>query len=78
MQIYEELVARGLIAQVTNEEEIKKMVNEGKAVFYIGFDPTADSLHVARQVLQLLLDERFSGVSAHIKMLPMLKTLTEA
>ena len=46
MQIYEELVARGLIAQVTNEEEIKKMVNEGKAVFYIGFDPTADSIHV--------------------------------
>ena len=46
MLIYEELVARGLIAQVTNEEEIKKMVNEGKAVFYIGFDPTADSLHV--------------------------------
>ncbi len=46
MQVYEELVARGLIAQVTNEEEIKKMVNEGKAVFYIGFDPTADSLHV--------------------------------
>ena len=46
MQIYEELVARGLLAQVTNEEEIRKMVNEGKAVFYIGFDPTADSLHV--------------------------------
>lgn len=46
MQIYEELIARGLIAQVTNEEEIKKMVNEGKAVFYIGFDPTADNLHV--------------------------------
>ena len=46
MQVYDELVARGLIAQVTNEEEIKKMVNEGKAVFYIGFDPTADSLHV--------------------------------
>ena len=46
MQIYEEMIARGLIAQVTNEEEIKKMVNEGKAVFYIGFDPTADSLHV--------------------------------
>ncbi|MDD6402145.1 MAG: tyrosine--tRNA ligase [Lachnospiraceae bacterium] len=46
MQIYEELVARGLIAQTTNEEEIKKLVNEGKAVFYIGFDPTADSLHV--------------------------------
>ncbi len=46
MGVYEELQARGLIAQVTNEEEIKKMVNEGKAVFYIGFDPTADSLHV--------------------------------
>ena len=46
MKIYEELVARGLIAQVTNEEEIRTMVNEGKATFYIGFDPTADSLHV--------------------------------
>ena len=46
MTLYDELVARGLIAQVTNEEEIKKMINEGKATFYIGFDPTADSLHV--------------------------------
>ncbi len=46
MGIYEELVARGLIAQVTNEEEIKEMINSGKATFYIGFDPTADSLHV--------------------------------
>ena len=46
MKIYEELVARGLIAQVTNEEEIGNMINEGKATFYIGFDPTADSLHV--------------------------------
>ena len=46
MTCYEELKARGLIAQVTNEEEISKMINEGKAVFYIGFDPTADSLHV--------------------------------
>ena len=46
MQCYEELVARGLIAQVTNEEEIREMVNNGKATFYIGFDPTADSLHV--------------------------------
>ena len=46
MGVYEELQARGLIAQVTNEEEIRKMVNEGKAVFYIGFDPTADSLQV--------------------------------
>ena len=46
MQIYEELKARGLIAQVTDEEQIREMVNNGKAVFYIGFDPTADSLHV--------------------------------
>ena len=46
MTCYEELKARGLIAQVTNEEEISNMINEGKAVFYIGFDPTADSLHV--------------------------------
>jgi len=46
MQIYEELKARGLIAQVTDEEEIRELVNTGKAVFYIGFDPTADSLHV--------------------------------
>ncbi len=46
MQIYEELVARGLIAQVTDEERIRDLINNGKAVFYIGFDPTADSLHV--------------------------------
>ena len=46
MKLYEELVARGLIAQVTNEDEIRDMINEGKATFYIGFDPTADSLHV--------------------------------
>ncbi len=46
MNIYDELVARGLIAQVTDEEEIKELINNGKAVFYIGFDPTADSLHV--------------------------------
>ena len=46
MQIYEELQARGLIAQVTDEAEIRDMINAGKATFYIGFDPTADSLHV--------------------------------
>ena len=46
MGVYEELVARGLIAQVTDEEEIKELINNGKATFYIGFDPTADSLHV--------------------------------
>ena len=46
MKLYDELVARGLIAQVTDEEEVSRMINEGKATFYIGFDPTADSLHV--------------------------------
>ena len=46
MNCYDELVARGLIAQVTDEEEIKELINNGKATFYIGFDPTADSLHV--------------------------------
>ncbi len=46
MKLYDELVARGLIAQVTNEEEIRQMIDNGKATFYIGFDPTADSLHV--------------------------------
>ena len=46
MTVYDELVARGLIAQVTDEEEIKELINHGKATFYIGFDPTADSLHV--------------------------------
>ena len=46
MTLYDELVARGLIAQVTDEDEIKELINNGKAVFYIGFDPTADSLHV--------------------------------
>ena len=46
MTLYDELIARGLIAQVTDEEEIKDLINNGKATFYIGFDPTADSLHV--------------------------------
>lgn len=46
MGVYEELSARGLIAQVTDEEQVRELVNNGKAVFYIGFDPTADSLHV--------------------------------
>ena len=46
MKIYDELVARGLIAQVTDEDEIRELINNGKATFYIGFDPTADSLHV--------------------------------
>ena len=46
MTVFEELKARGLLAQLTDEEEIKELINNGKAVFYIGFDPTADSLHV--------------------------------
>lgn len=45
MTLYDELIARGLIAQVTDEEQVKELINSGKATFYIGFDPTADSLH---------------------------------
>lgn len=55
MQIYEELQARGLIAQVTDEETIRDLVNNGKAVFYIGFDPTADSLHIGHFMALLLM-----------------------
>ena len=55
MGIYEELVARGLIAQVTNEAEIRDMIDNGKATFYIGFDPTADSLHVGHFMALLLM-----------------------
>ena len=55
MQIYEELQRRGLIAQVTDEEEIRELVNNGKAVFYIGFDPTADSLHVGHFMTLVLM-----------------------
>ena len=66
MTCYEELKARGLIAQVTNEEEISKMVNEGKAVFYIGFDPTADSLHVGHfMALCLMKRLQMAGQPAH-------------
>ena len=56
MGIYEELKARGLIAQVTDEPLIRDLVNNGKATFYIGFDPTADSLHVGT-----LSDEETAG-----------------
>lgn len=62
MQIYDELVARGLIAQVTDEDEIKKLINEGKATFYIGFDPTADSLHVDVDEIRFL----FPGLAFEI------------
>ena len=60
MGIYEELVARGLIAQVTNEEEIRELVNNGKAVFYIGFDCTADSL-TAGHFMALTLMKRLQS-----------------
>ena len=55
MGVYEELVERGLIAQVTDEEHIRDLVNNGKAVFYIGFDPTADSLHVGHFMVLTLM-----------------------
>ena len=55
MTIYDELKARGLIAQVTDEEEIKELINNGKATFYIGFDPTADSLHVGHFMALMLM-----------------------
>lgn len=55
MTVYEELVERGLIAQVTDEDEIKELVNNGKAVFYIGFDPTADSLHVGHFIALMFM-----------------------
>ena len=51
MGVYEELQERGLIAQITNEDEVRELINNGKAVFYIGFDPTADSLHVGHFAL---------------------------
>ena len=55
MTIYDELQARGLVAQVTDEEEIKELINNGKATFYIGFDPTADSLHVGHFMALMLM-----------------------
>ena len=56
MTVYDELVARGLIAQVTDEAEIRDLVNNGKATFYIGFDPTADSLHVGHFMALCLMN----------------------
>ena len=64
MTIYDELKARGLIAQVTDEDEIKELINNGKATFYIGFDPTADSLHVGHfMALCLKMCIRDSSIS---------------
>ena len=58
MKLYDELVARGLIAQVTNEEAIREMIDNGKATFYIGFDCTADSLHVGHFMALCLMKRR--------------------
>ena len=55
MGIYEELQARGLLAQLTNADEIRELINNGKATFYIGFDPTADSLHVGHFMVLCLM-----------------------
>ena len=69
MELYDELVARGLIAQVTNEPEIRKMINEGKATFYIGFDPTADSLHVGHFMALFLMKRLQAGGNRPIALL---------
>lgn len=69
MQLYEELVARGLIAQVTDEKEIKELINSGKAVFYIGFDPTADSLHVGHFMALCLMKRLQMGGNKPIALL---------
>ena len=63
MGIYEELQARGLIAQVTDEEHIRDMVNNGKATFYIGFDCTADSLHVGHFMALCLMKRQATARS---------------
>ena len=60
MTVYEELVERGLIAQVTDEDELKELINAGKATFYIGFDATADSLHVGHY--GFMLNEEITNV----------------
>ena len=70
MQLYDELKARGLIAQVTNEEEISEMINNGKATFYIGFDPTADSLHVGH-FMALCLMKRGAVISRYMVIIRM-------
>ena len=76
VKVYEDLVKRGLIAQVTNEEEIRNMVNEGKAVFYIGFDPTADSLHVGH-FMALCLMKRLQMAGNHSAQLRLLQKADE-
>ena len=69
MQLYDELVARGLIAQVTDENEIKELIDSGKAIFYIGFDPTADSLHVGHFMALCLMKRLQMGGNKPIALL---------
>ncbi len=69
MQLYDELVARGLIAQVTDEKEIKELIDSGKAIFYIGFDPTADSLHVVHFMALCLMKRLQMGGNKPIALL---------
>ena len=69
MQLYDELVARGLIAQVTDEKEIKELIDSGKAIFYIGFDPTADSLHVGHFMALCLMKRLQMGGNRPIALL---------
>ena len=69
MQLYDELVARGLIAQVTDEKEIKELIESGKAIFYIGFDPTADSLHVGHFMTLCLMKRLQMGGNKPIALL---------
>ena len=64
MTVFDELKARGLLAQLTDEEEIKELINNGKATFYIGFDPTADSLHVGH-FMALCLMKRMQMVRTY-------------
>ena len=61
MTVFDELKARGLLAQLTDEEEIKELINNGKATFYIGFDPTADSLHVGHFMALCLMKRTADG-----------------
>ena len=69
MQLYDELVARGLITQVTDEKEIKELIDSGKAIFYIGFDPTADSLHVGHFMALCLMKRLQMGGNKPIALL---------
>ena len=67
MGVYDELKARGLIAQLTNEEKVRDLLNNGKTSFYIGFDPTADSLHVGHFVQIMVILSILPGFSSRVR-----------